>query len=124
MEGSVMMRAYNTKRSYLPDQFSVTHLFLAIQIVIFLLMTLNGGSTNVLTLILFGAKFNPAIAQGEWWRLIAPMFIHIGFTHHSGEQHHPVLFGHADGNSLWLFAFCADLSPERLDGELDEFRLQ
>lgn len=81
MEGSVTMRAYNTKRSYLPDQFSVTHLFLAIQIVIFLLMTLNGGSTNVLTLILFGAKFNPAIAQGEWWRLIAPMFIHIGFTH-------------------------------------------
>ena len=81
MKGSVMMRAYNTKRSYLPDHFSVTHLFLAIQIGIFLLMTLNGGSTNVLTLIMFGAKFNPAIAQGEWWRLIAPMFIHIGFTH-------------------------------------------
>lgn len=81
MKGRVMMRSYNTRKSYLPDKFSVTHLFLAIQIVIFLLMTLNGGSTNVLTLILFGAKFNPAIAQGEWWRLIAPMFIHIGFTH-------------------------------------------
>lgn len=75
------MRTYNVKKSYLPDRFSATHLFLAIQIVLFLLMTLNGGSTNVLTLILFGAKFNPAIAQGEWWRLIAPIFIHIGFTH-------------------------------------------
>jgi len=117
------MRTYNTKRSYLPDQFTVTNLFLAIQIGVFLLMTLNGGSTNVLTLILFGAKFNPAIVQGEWWRLIAPMFIHIGFTHILVNSITLYYFGHADGNSVRLGTVCADLSPERTDGESHEFRL-
>ncbi|WP_317912216.1 rhomboid family intramembrane serine protease [Carnobacterium maltaromaticum] len=60
----------------------MTYTFLTIQIVLFLMMTLFfGGSENTYTLILFGAKFNPLIVMGDWWRLITPMFLHIGWLH-------------------------------------------
>lgn len=50
-------------------------------VLVFLAMTLDGGSTNVNVLITFGAKLNALIQQGQWWRLITPVFLHIGFTH-------------------------------------------
>lgn len=60
----------------------VTYSFLAIQLVLFLLMTLFfGGSENPNTLILFGAKWGPYIVAGEWWRLVMPIFLHIGWMH-------------------------------------------
>lgn len=59
----------------------VTYGLLAITIIMFLVMTFNGGSQNIFTLIYFGAKDNIQIVSGEWWRLITPMFLHIGFTH-------------------------------------------
>lgn len=58
-----------------------TYILLVIQIAIFLLVEVNGGSDNTSTLIKFGAKFNPLIIEGEWWRLITPVFLHIGFLH-------------------------------------------
>lgn len=75
------MQLLNARKQTFRNTTFMTYLFLAIQLIVFLLMTLNGGSTNVLTLILFGAKFNPAIVGGEYWRLLTPIFIHIGFTH-------------------------------------------
>lgn len=67
-----------SKNKYLPV---VTYILLIIQITVFLLETVNGGSNNPLTLVNYGAKVNVAIVQGQWWRLITPMFVHIGFTH-------------------------------------------
>lgn len=67
--------------SKLKDKPFVTYGLLAIMVVVFLVMTAMGGTTNPNTLVEFGAKYNPAIRAGEYWRLITPMFIHIGFTH-------------------------------------------
>ncbi len=41
----------------------------------------HGGSTSLITLINYGAKYNPLIIEGEWWRLFSAMFLHIGFLH-------------------------------------------
>jgi rhomboid protease GluP len=58
-----------------------TMLFLAVQVLMFGLLEFFGGSTNTITLIKFGAKYNPLIVQGEWWRFFTPIFLHIGFLH-------------------------------------------
>ncbi|PLT29194.1 rhomboid family protein [Peribacillus deserti] len=58
-----------------------TYVFLFLQIAAFLLLELNGGSQNTQTLIKYGAKYNPLILEGEWWRFFVPIFLHIGLLH-------------------------------------------
>src|SRR5215831_17840636 len=60
-----------------------TYVFFGLNIIVFLLMALAGGSSSeeTLTLIAFGVKVNSAIAQGQWWRFVTPVFIHIGWLH-------------------------------------------
>lgn len=58
-----------------------TYVLLGVILLMFFLVEQRGGSTDLLTLIEFGAKFNPAIIAGEWWRLFSAMFLHIGFLH-------------------------------------------
>lgn len=59
----------------------IAYILIAINIIIYLFLEFNGGSTNIENLIRFGAKFNPYILEGEWWRLVTSMFLHIGPIH-------------------------------------------
>ncbi|MFP5113599.1 rhomboid family intramembrane serine protease [Bacillaceae bacterium C204] len=58
-----------------------TYVFIAIQLAVFFWLQMHGGSTNTSTLIKYGAKVNQLIVEGEWWRFITPVFLHIGFVH-------------------------------------------
>jgi rhomboid protease GluP len=59
----------------------VTWVLLASIVVVFIIETLLGGSTDVGVLIWMGAKYTPRIAAGEYWRLFTSMFLHIGVMH-------------------------------------------
>lgn len=68
--------------SYRRQQPFVTWALLIIIAVIFLLESMSpGGSQSVNTLISFGAKTNTLVQTGDWWRLITPIFLHIGVLH-------------------------------------------
>lgn len=58
-----------------------TYTFTAVQIFMFMLLEAAGGSQNTQTLIQFGAKYNPSIISGEWWRFFTPIILHIGMLH-------------------------------------------
>jgi rhomboid protease GluP len=59
----------------------VSWTLLGINILVWLAMTLAGGSTDSQVLLDFGAKYGPAILRGEYWRLFTSMFLHIGIMH-------------------------------------------
>lgn len=59
----------------------VTYGLVGLNVIVFILMSLTGGSTNVENLLRFGASYQPLILAGQWYRLITPMFIHIGLEH-------------------------------------------
>ncbi|WP_209125373.1 rhomboid family intramembrane serine protease [Alkalihalobacillus sp. BA299] len=59
----------------------LTYFFLLAVAIMFGVLEWNGGSMRIATLIEYGAKYNPLIEAGEYWRLITAMFLHIGFIH-------------------------------------------
>ncbi|WP_313798283.1 rhomboid family intramembrane serine protease [Cytobacillus sp.] len=58
-----------------------TYIFMIIQVAVFLFLEAVGSSTDTSTLIKYGAKFNPLILEGEWWRFFTPIILHIGLLH-------------------------------------------
>ncbi len=60
----------------------ITNILIAINIVLFILMYLFGrGSTDIITLLKFGANYGPLVREGEVYRLITCAFLHIGLIH-------------------------------------------
>ncbi|USS91160.1 rhomboid family intramembrane serine protease [Fructilactobacillus carniphilus] len=67
--------------SKLRNQPIVTWTLIVVMTLVFIAMTFAGGTTNLTTLVQFGGEVNQLVRAGEWWRLITPIFIHIGWQH-------------------------------------------
>lgn len=60
----------------------ITYAIIALNILVFLSMYIYGnGSTDIYTLIKFGANYRGTIINSEFYRLITCAFIHIGVLH-------------------------------------------
>lgn len=55
--------------------------FLIVNALIYMLVLMDGGVQNLDTLLRYGAKSNGLIIEGEWWRFITPIFLHLGSWH-------------------------------------------
>lgn len=63
---------------------TVTYTIIGINIFLFIVSALLSGSfmnINDYVLISMGAKYNPAIEQGQWFRLVTCTFLHGGLIH-------------------------------------------
>lgn len=63
------------------SQAKVTSALMIINVIVFVLMSLSGGSESIENLIKFGANSKILVGEGDWWRLFTASFIHIGFFH-------------------------------------------
>ena len=64
--------------------YPATYLIILICTSFYFFLEYKGGTEDLpgnLRLIKYGARHVTSINQGEWWRLIVPIFMHIGFLH-------------------------------------------
>jgi rhomboid protease GluP len=71
---------YEKWRSYL-RYYPVTCLLILANVIMFIVLTLNGGSTNIQTLVDYGGTVNVSPLKEELWRYATAMFLHNGFAH-------------------------------------------
>ncbi|CAH8715849.1 rhomboid family intramembrane serine protease [Paenibacillus thiaminolyticus] len=71
---------YENWRSYI-KQFPVTTLLIIANVAMFIVLVLNGGSQDGMTLLKFGAVWKQEPYASETWRLATAMFLHSGFQH-------------------------------------------
>lgn len=55
--------------------------FMTLNVVVFLFQFLAYGANDPVALYRMGAKFGPAIQDGEWTRLVMPIMLHSGWLH-------------------------------------------
>ncbi|MBZ5628062.1 MAG: rhomboid family intramembrane serine protease [Acidobacteriia bacterium] len=62
----------------------ITLLLVGINVLLFIAMVVKGVSVTQPTsdqILRWGANFGPLTLQGQWWRLLTAMFVHIGIVH-------------------------------------------
>jgi membrane associated rhomboid family serine protease len=60
----------------------VTPALIGLNVLVFFFMLFGSGSlSDPETLVSWGGNFGPRTTNGEWWRLVAAMFVHTGFLH-------------------------------------------
>jgi len=75
---------FRLKLIELTPRVYVTRTLIAINVLVFILMTATGISAtdpSIPDLLKWGASFGPETADGGWWRLLTATFVHMGILH-------------------------------------------
>ena len=72
---------FGARRSLFSNRARATQILILLNVVMFVAEVCLGGSTNLKVLYRLGAMFPPAVRAGQWWRLIAALFLHCGELH-------------------------------------------
>lgn len=59
----------------------LTTLLLVAIIAVYIVEMMKGGSTDTVVIYTLGGITAETLPNGEWWRLLAAMFLHIGLAH-------------------------------------------
>jgi len=89
------LRQYPNQRRSFTASISgspVTSAIAGLNILFFLGVLVTGGA-DTKNLLDWGAKYGPYIAEGQYWRLFLPMFLHVGFFHLLTNLFGLVIFG-------------------------------
>lgn len=79
-EAELIFIRYENWRSYL-KYYPVTSLLLLANVVMFVIVSLNGGSTDLQTLVDYGALTDHPLYKGDLWRYFTSIFLHNGLQH-------------------------------------------
>ncbi|SFS45959.1 Membrane associated serine protease, rhomboid family [Paenibacillus sp. 453mf] len=78
-EAMIFLR-YENWKGYL-RYYPITSILLAANIIMYVVLLIDGGPNTALTLMKYGALTNIPPWNEEVWRLFASMFLHSGFSH-------------------------------------------
>jgi membrane associated rhomboid family serine protease len=67
--------------STMHDEPQLTYVLIAINVLVFVAALASGGTNLGGTVFREGALFGPAVADGEWWRIITAGFLHANLIH-------------------------------------------
>ena len=85
IEAAALEQSHDDRFGARPTLFSklarATQLLIVLNLMMFGAELCLGGSTSAEALFRLGALFPPAVRGGEWWRLIAAIFLHFGALH-------------------------------------------
>jgi membrane associated rhomboid family serine protease len=82
-QGVAKMRSTVRRASFEGTGSIVTKALIAINVVVYLaqLGTGSGGTSLAGSVYVHGALYGPAVADGDWWRLVTGGFLHANFLH-------------------------------------------
>lgn len=68
------------------DKSIVNFIIIAVNVAMFFIVEVSGGSEDAYNMIRWGASFTPLVQAGEYYRLFTSMFLHFGFQHLFGNM--------------------------------------
>lgn len=108
----------------------VTVILILINVLIFLMETVAGGSTKTEVALRFGAQYTPYIDEGQWWRIFTSMFMHFGIMHLVCNMYSLYSLGSAAeymlGSVRYLILYlvsglCGNMSTWYIDGKTKHY---